>query len=135
MADPNAVSGCGVPFVSAGEQVRLAAAGFESGATVSFAARAVSLGGTALTVPALADATADTDGEIDVAWTVPAAPAVGTDPAPRAYVIDATGDNPDGGAHTAYMTVPLVAYPATAPCAVADTASTARWALRCRSMC
>ncbi|WP_419943615.1 Calx-beta domain-containing protein, partial [Candidatus Poriferisodalis sp.] len=120
----SAVSGCGAPFVTTGEQVRLTAAGFESGTTVSFSARAVSLGGAALTAPTLGDVTADTDGAVDVAWTVPTAPAVGTDPAPRAYVIDAMGDNRGGGTHTAYMTVPLVAYPGTAPCAVTDEATT-----------
>ena len=118
------VSGCGAPFVSPGEQVRLVAGGFAAGATVSFTARAVSLGDTVLTAPTLSAVTADADGAIDVLWSVPSAPAVSLDAAPRAYRVSASGPGSGGGTHTAYMADPLVAYPGAALCAVADTAAT-----------
>ena len=119
-----ALSGCGSPFVSPGEKVRLVAGGFAAGASVSFAAQAVSLGGTALTAPTLAAVAADADGAVSAAWSVPSAPAVSADAAPRAYVVNASGAGPGGGTRTAYMIEPLVAYPATAPCATADAATT-----------
>ena len=118
------VSGCGAPFVSPGEQVTLSADGFAAGAAVSFTVRAVSLGGTELTAPQISAATADSDGAIAVAWTVPAAPDTAVDAAPRAFVVDASGLNAGGGTHNARMGLPLVAYPDVAPCAEADTAST-----------
>ncbi len=118
------VSGCGAPFASPGEQVRLTAGGFAADAEVSFTARAASLGTASLSAPEIADATADADGAIDVSWAVPAAPDAATDPAPRAYAADASGGNTAGGTHTARMIVPIVAYPAAAPCAVDDSAST-----------
>ena len=66
------VSGCAAPFVSSGEQVTLSAAGFATDATVSFAARAMSLGDTQLTAPQIAATTADSDGAIAAVWAVPA---------------------------------------------------------------
>ena len=116
---------CGGAFVSPGEQVTLTAAGFLPSAAVGFSAGAVSLGDTELAAPALADVTADQHGIAQLNWTVPDAPAPQTDPAPRAYAMTATGTAAGGGTHTAYMIEPLVAYPATAPCATADTATTA----------
>ena len=118
------VSGCGAPFLSPGEQVTLSAGGFATGAEVSFTVRAVSLGGTELTAPQISAATADSDGAIAVAWTVPAAPDATVDAEPRAFVVDASGPNASGGTHSARMSLPLVAYPDAAPCAKADTAST-----------
>ena len=118
------VSGCGAPFVSPGEQVTLSAAGFAADAAVSFATQAMSLGGTQLTAPQIAAATADGDGAIAAVWTVPTAPAVSADAAPRAFMVDASGLNTSGGTHSAVMGLPLVAYPATAPCANDDTAAT-----------
>ena len=122
------VSGCGAPFVAPGEQITLAAAGFAANAAVTFTTQAASLGAAQLTAPDIPAATADGDGMLSAVWTVPDAPAVGTDPAPRAYLIDASGPNPAGGTHTALMGLALVAYPAAAPCAVADSASTTRGA-------
>ena len=119
-----AVSGCGSPFASPGERVKLVAGGFAPGASVSFTARAVSLGEAELTAPTLAAVTADADGAVDVSWTVPGAPAVAVDPAPRAYLVEASGLGPGGGTHTAYMIEPLVAYPGAAVCAVDDAAAT-----------
>ena len=119
-----AVSGCGSPFVSPGERIRLVAGGFATGASVSFTAQAVSLGDTEPTAPMLVPVTADADGVVDALWSVPSAPAVSGDAAPRAYLVDASGPGAGGGTHTAYMMEPLVAYPGTVPCAVADTAST-----------
>ena len=118
------VSGCGSSFASPGEQVRLMAGGFAAGASVTFTAQAASLGDTALTAPSLSAATADADGAINVLWTVPTAPAVSVDAAPRGYLLEASGSGPGGGTHTAYMITPLGAYPGTATCAVADTAAT-----------
>ncbi len=119
-----AVSGCGSPFVSPGEQIRLVASGFASGASVSFSAQAVSLGATVLAAPTLSAVAADADGAIDVLWSVPSAPAASVDAAPRGYLVSASGSGPGGGTHTAYMIEPLVAYPGTALCAVSDTATT-----------
>lgn len=119
-------SGCGAGFVSADEQVTLIARGFASGASVTFSTAGASFGGTTVTAPAIAAVTADGDGVATATWTMPAAPAAGIDPAPRAYAARATGPNPDGGTHTALMIEPLVAYPGAAPCAVADTATTTR---------
>ena len=116
---------CGGAFVSPGEQVTLTAASFAPATTVSFSAGAASLGDTELAAPAIADVTADQHGIAHLNWTVPDAPAPQTDPAPRAYAMTATGAGAGGGTHTAYMIEPLVAYPATAPCATADTATTA----------
>ncbi len=118
------VAGCGAPFVSPGEQVTLTAAGFAADASVSFTARALSLGDAQLTAPVLAAVTANADGVVDVSWTVPTVPAASVDAAPRAYVIDASGLNSHGGTHSAVMGWPMVAYPAGAPCANDDTAAT-----------
>ena len=118
------MSGCGAPFLTPGEQIALAAAGFAADAAVTFATQAASLGNAELAAPEIPAATADADGILSTVWTVPVAPAAGTDAAPRAYLIDASGPNPAGGTHTALMGLALVAYPGTAPCAVADTAST-----------
>ena len=71
------VSGCGAPFVSPGEQVTLSTDGFAAGAAVSFTVRAISLGGTELTAPQISTATADSDGAIAVAWTVPSSSGYG----------------------------------------------------------
>ena len=119
-----AVSGCGSPFASPGEQVKLVAGGFASGASVAFTAQAVSLGEAELAAPMIAAVTADGDGGIEVTWTVPSAPAASVDAAPRAYLVSASGPGPGGGTHTTYMIEPLVAYPGTALCAATDTAST-----------
>ena len=110
--------------MSPGEQVTLSAAGFAADAAVSFAARAMSLGGTQLAAPQIAAATADGDGAIAAVWTVPTAPSVSVDAAPRAFMVDASGLNSSGGTHSAVMGLPLVAYPATAPCANDDAAAT-----------
>ena len=118
------VTSCGVPFVSPGEQLRLVAAGFAANTSVSFTVRAESFGGTELTAPTVPSATADADGSIDVLWTVPTAPAVSVDAAPRVFWVEAEGLNADGGIHSAVPFAPLVAYPATVPCATADTAAT-----------
>ena len=122
---PIAVSGCGSPFVSPGEQVRLVADGFAADASVNFTAQAVSLGDAQFTAPTLSTVTADADGVVDVLWSVPSAPAASVDAAPRAYLVQASGASAGGGTHTAYMIEPLVAYPGKALCAVADTATTA----------
>ena len=119
-----AVSGCGSPFASPGEQVKLVAGGFTAGASVTFTAQAVSLGEAELAAPMIGAVTADGDGGIEVLWTVPSAPAASVDAAPRAYLVSASGPGPRGGTHSAYMIEPLVAYPATAVCAADDTAVT-----------
>ena len=116
---------CGAVFVSPGEQVTLTASGFSPSAAVSFTAGAVSLGDTELAAPTIAGVTADLHGTARLDWTVPTAPPAQTDAAPRAYAMTATGAAAGGGTRTAYMIEPLVAYPATAPCAADDNATAA----------
>ena len=58
-------------------------------------------------------------------WTIPDAPPAGKDPAPRGYIIAAAGTGPADGTLLAVTPQPLVAYPGSAPCPVADTAETA----------
>ncbi|WP_419848088.1 Ig-like domain-containing protein [Candidatus Poriferisocius sp.] len=117
-------SGCGAPFVAPGARVTLKAGGFAANSTVSVSARSVSLGDTKLGPLTVPDVTADGDGEVTVAWTVPAAPTAAQDAAPRAYVLNASGTGAGGGSHEALMVEPVVAYPGTAPCAMADSART-----------
>ncbi|WP_419863282.1 Ig-like domain-containing protein [Candidatus Poriferisodalis sp.] len=118
------VSGCEAAFVSAAEKVTLTAGGFAASSTVSFVGRAASAGDATLTNPTIADATADANGRVEVSWTVPAAPAASVDAAPRGYLFQATGADAADETRHAFMTAPLLAYPGTAPCATADTAST-----------
>ncbi|WP_419943621.1 Ig-like domain-containing protein, partial [Candidatus Poriferisodalis sp.] len=119
-------SGCGAEFISAGEQVTLSGSGFAAGASVAFSTAGISLGDATVSAASVAAATADADGDIEAVWTMPTPPAASDDPAPRAYAARATGVDSDGGTHTLLMTEPLVAYPGTAPCAAADTATTTR---------
>ena len=119
-----AASGCGERFVSPGEVLLFAAEGFAADGSVGFVGKWASLEGASsgdLIVPAV---TADADGTVAFSWTVPAAPAVSVDAVPRAYAIQASGPGPAGETRVAYMIEPLVAYPGTPPCAVADGAST-----------
>ena len=116
---------CGAVFVSPGEQVTLTASGFSPSAAVSFTAGAASLGDAELSAPTIAGVTADLHGTARLDWTVPTAPPAQTDAAPRAYAMTATGAATSGGTRTAYMIEPLVAYPATAPCAADDNATAA----------
>ncbi|WP_419864948.1 Ig-like domain-containing protein [Candidatus Poriferisodalis sp.] len=118
-----AVSGCGAAFVSSAEKVKLTAGGFGANSTVSFVGRAASAGDATLTNPTIPDATADANGRVEVSWAVPAAPAASVDAAPRGYLFQASSEDGDETRH-AFMTAPLLAYPGTAPCATADTAST-----------
>ena len=120
----SAVSGCGEHSVSPGEVLSFGAQGFAGGASVSFVGKWASFGAGSSQDLTVAAQTADADGDLKFSWTVPTAPPAATDAAPRAYAIQASGKNPDGGTHTVMMIEPLVAYPATVPCAVADTAST-----------
>ena len=118
------VSGCGAAFATAGEQLELGASGFAANASVRLTARWASLAGGAshaLTIPAQ---TADANGQVSFSWTVPSIVSPAAEPAPRGYAIQASGENFQGATHTAAMLDLLVAYPATAPCAVADSAST-----------
>ena len=118
------VSGCGELFVSPGEQLMLAAAGFSAGSSVSFVGKWASAVGDSSQDLGLPAAVASADGALELSWTVPSAPDAATDPVPRGYAIQATGRNPGGGTHTVYMLEPVVAYPATAPCAADDAVST-----------
>ncbi len=118
------VSGCGELFVSPGEQLMLAAAGFSAGSSVSFVGKWASAVGDSSQDFDIPAAIAGADGALELSWTVPSAPDAATDPVPRGYAIQATGRNPAGGTHTVYMLEPVVAYPATAPCAADDTVST-----------
>ena len=119
-----AANACRSGFVSPGERVKLIAGGFKPGAAVSFSARGASLGSAELGSLTVPGTTADSDGFIAVSWTVPDAPKSGVDPAPRGYVVDASGAGAAGGTHTAYMVEPVVAYPSIALCAATDSVST-----------
>ncbi|MCY4632372.1 MAG: Ig-like domain-containing protein, partial [bacterium] len=123
-----APSVCG--WLAPGDVVELVASGFAAGSVVGFAVAGASVLDPAasplrvvegLSIPA---ATADAEGRVSVHWTVPQAPPAATDPLPRWYVIKATGTGADGEASVLYVARPLVAYPAAAPCAADDAAST-----------
>ncbi len=117
-------TGCGLSFVVPGESVGLSAGGFAPHSEVSFTARGASLTGTELPPPTIPPTTADGEGLIDVVWTVPEAPPAGEDPEPRAYIAEAVGVGRGGEEYVAYMVQPLVAYPGTTICALADAAAT-----------
>ena len=117
-------TGCELPFVVPGESVGLTAGGFAPHSEVSFTARGISVTGTELPPPTIPPTTADGEGLIDVEWAVPEAPPAGEDPEPRAYIAEAEGIGPGGEEYVAYMVEPLVAYPGTAICALADAAAT-----------
>ncbi|MDE0133805.1 MAG: calcium-binding protein [Acidimicrobiaceae bacterium] len=119
-----AASGCGERFVSPGEVLLFAAEGFLANGSVGFVGKWASLSGTSSGDLVVPTAQADADGTVAFSWTVPAAPAVSVDAVPRAYAIQASGPGPAGATRVAYMIEPLVAYPGTPPCAVADGAST-----------
>ena len=114
-------SGCGAPFLSPGEQVELTGEGFAAGSSVSLSARGMAAGGEAVVPVDLPGATADDDGRISAVWTVPT---LAGESAPRGYVFEATGTAVSGGSLAARSIWPLVAYPAVAPCAGDDAAST-----------
>ena len=112
-----------VLFVPGG-QVTLRANGFAANSTVTLSISGVSATGTQLPAVQAPGATAAADGVLEVAWTVPQAPAAAVDPVPRWYFVEATGTAPSGGALVAVLPQPIVAYPDAAPCAVDDAAAT-----------
>ena len=107
-----------------GERVTLSAAGFAADSTVTLTASGVTAAEVALPAIQVPAAVADGEGRIDVGWDVPAAPTAGADAAPRLYFAAAVGTAASGGTLTAITPQPIVAYPAAAPCAADDAATT-----------
>ena len=116
-----AVLSCGVGFVSPGEVMVLEASGFAAGASVAVVVRSATAPWATVSESSLPAATADDGGGLEVRWTAPAG-AAGS--APSAYVFEASGAGASGGTLVARSFVPVVVYPAVAPCAVVDAAST-----------
>ena len=120
---------CGAWFryLAPGDSVWIGAEGFAPNSEVEFIVEGASLQppeGKLLDAPQLPATEASFEGKVQVMWTIPAAPPADEDSAPRIYGFQGTGVNEDGGAHTVSMLWPVVAYPATAPCAQDDEAST-----------
>lgn len=114
-------------YLAPGDSVWISAEGFAPNSVVEFAAEAASLRppqGELLDAPQLPATETDFEGTFQVMWTIPAAPPADEDSAPRIYAFEGTGVNDDGGTHTVSMLSPVVAYPATVPCAQNDEAST-----------
>ena len=114
-------------YLAPGDSAWISAEGFAPNSVVEFAAEGASLQppeGKLLDAPQLPATEADFEGTVQVMWTIPAAPSADEDSAPRIYAFEGTGVNEDGGTHTVSMLWPVVAYPATAPCAQNDEAST-----------
>ena len=114
-------------YLAPGDAVWLGAEGFAPNSVVEFVAEGASLQppeGKLVDAPKPPATEADFEGTVQVMWTIPAAPGADEDSAPRIYAFQATGVNDGGGTHTASMLWPVVAYPATVPCAHDDKAST-----------
>ena len=114
-------------YFAPGDSLWLGAEGFAPYSVVEFVGQAVSLQppeGKILDGPQLSAGQADGTGTVQVMWTIPAAPPVDEDSAPRLYGFEGTGVNQDGGVHTVSMLWPVASYPATGPCAQDDAAST-----------
>ena len=125
-----AASACAVPFAP-GDRVELIAAGFGPDSPVTFSVVGASVpaaGATSVVElsppPTIPAATADAAGRLEVIWTIPDAPEALVDPAPRAYVVEASGTDSSDAVFASRMVAPLVVYPGVAPCAVDDTART-----------
>ena len=125
-----AASACAAPLAP-GDRVELFAAGFAADSAVTFTVVGVSVpvaGATSVVAlspaPTIPAATTDASGRLEVTWTIPAAPEVTVDPAPRAYVVKASGTDGSGAVLAVRSVLPLVVYPGTAPCAVDDVAQT-----------
>ena len=114
-------------YLAPGDSVWISAEGFAPNSVVEFVAEAASLKspqGELLDAPHLPATETDFEGTFQVMWTIPAAPPADEDSTPRIYAFQGTGVNDDGGTHTVSMLSPVVAYPATAPCAQNDQAAT-----------
>ena len=126
----SAASACAVPLAP-GDRVELFAAGFAPDSAVSFSvvgASVPAVGATSVVelspAPTIPAATADAAGRLEVTWTIPDAPEALVDPAPRLYVVEASGTDSSAAVLAARSVAPLVVYPGVAPCAVDDTAQT-----------
>ena len=111
-------------YLAPGDRVALLAESFEPDTSVAFEAVAVTVTGVLLPEVLIPADTADTDGRIEVEWSVPAALAGEDTASPRAYFVKASGTRPDGTALAALTPGPMVAYPQAAPCASDDAATT-----------
>ena len=99
----------------------LEASGFAAGASVAVVVRGATAPWATVSESSLPAATADDGGGLEVRWTAPAGAGAS---APSAYVFEASGAGAPGGTLVARSFVPVVVYPAVAPCAVGDAAST-----------
>lgn len=108
-----------------GERLTLTAGGFAADSAVTLTAVGATAAGTALPLAEIPAVVSDGEGHIETNWVVPAAPAATTDPAPRLYGVQASGPAASSGTLRAVMVQPVVAYPAAAPCASDDAATTA----------
>ena len=111
--------------VSAGDSVWLVTDGLKAGSSVTFSLVGAMHDGRMLQPGAIPAATVDGDGVLDLAWTVPSAPAASEDPLPRFYYVTAAGTGADGGAIELRMAQPVGVYPGAGPCATGDSATTA----------
>lgn len=114
-------SSCATGFVSPGEVMVLEASGFAADATVSVSVRSATAPWATASDSSLPAATADGQGRLEARWT---APTPQGETAPRVYAFEASGARASGGSLVARSLAPLVVYPGTAPCAVADSAAT-----------
>ena len=114
-------------YLAPGDSVWIGAEGFAPNSVVEFVAEAASLKppqGELLEAPQLPATETDFEGTFQVMWTIPSAPPADEDSDPRIYAFEGTGVNDHGGTHTVSMLSPVVAYPATGPCAQNDQAAT-----------
>ena len=111
-------------FLAPGDGVALSAGGFAAGSSVSFSVVAATVSGVVLPAVTIPAATANADGRIEAAWTVPAVLAGEDSSTPRAYFLKATGTDAADAALVAFAPGPMVAYPGVAPCAADDVAAT-----------
>ena len=116
-------AGCSAGAALSGARLEFTGGGFGAGSSVRLAVAGATVSGTALAAAQLVAVTADADGAISFTWTVPDW-SLSSDLAPRLYAPLAVGPAPGGGLVAAATAMPLVAYTASAPCAVSDTAST-----------
>ena len=116
-------SECGKQFAVTGEEIRLSAYGFAPFSPVTFIGAGLSATGASVPVVAPGLSIADGDGGIMADWVVPESASGGDVDVPKIYAFQGVGYDAQGEVLFANMLVPLVSYPGTAPCAVADEAT------------
>ena len=111
-------------FLAPGDRVALSAGGFAADSAVSFSVVAATVSGAVLPAVTIPAATADAQGRIEVTWAVPSVLEEEDSSTPRVYLVKATGTDTAGAALVAFTPGPMLAYPAVAPCAADDVATT-----------